>query len=69
MSQEARLHTIEEINFLKYDKLVDILRRVVANPNNIKEVAERIALDWNPVVRIESDGKITIVVGHKSNGN
>jgi hypothetical protein len=48
---------------MKRDKLADILRRVVANPGNVPEVAEQIAQDWFPKFKIDKDGRAEIVVG------
>lgn len=48
---------------IKRAKLLDILRRVIANPGNAEEVAREIALDWSPMIRIDSRGRMEVVVG------
>lgn len=48
---------------LKRAKLLDIIGRVIANPENAREVVEEIALDWFPVVSVDPKGKVTIIVG------
>jgi hypothetical protein len=52
-----------EAETLKRTKLQDILSCVIANPQNVKEVAEEIALDWFPMVSVNSKGKMEIIVG------
>ena len=47
----------------KRDKLLDILRRLLANPGNAREVADEIALDWFPLVRVNADGSSEFVLG------
>lgn len=51
---------------LKRDKLVDLLRRVVANPGHLEEVAEAIAADWMPIQRIDEHGKAEVLIGGES---
>jgi hypothetical protein len=48
---------------LKRDKLVDLFRRVVANPGRLEEVAEAIAADWMPILRIDEHGKAEVLIG------
>ena len=48
---------------LKREKLLDIIRRVVANPGNAKEVADEIALDWFPKIQVDPKGVIRVVLG------
>lgn len=45
---------------IKEDRLLDIIRRVIANSENAKEVAHEIAKDWFPVWRVDPDGKFNI---------
>lgn len=47
----------------KRAKLLDMIRRVIANPQNAKRVADAIALDWHPTICVGSDGNFTILVG------
>lgn len=55
--------TIDDIDQMKREKLLDILRRVIANPGNVNEVVTEIALDWFPRAQIATDGSVSIVVG------
>jgi hypothetical protein len=52
----------EDLNLLKTNKLIDLLRRAIANPGNLKEVAEQVALDWFPKFVVDSKGKVSIRV-------
>lgn len=54
---------IVDINNLKRAKLLDVIRRAIANPQNIQEVVDEIALDWFPSVRADSKGFLEIVIG------
>lgn len=54
---------IVRIEKLKRDKLLDILRRCIANPGNVTEVSNEIAKDWFPLMRVSADGSCEIVVG------
>lgn len=54
---------IADVDGLKRAKLRDIISRVMANPQNAAEVAEEIALDWFPMVRVDPKGNAEIVVG------
>lgn len=38
--------------------LLDILRRVIANPGNAPAVAKKLARDWNPMILVDRHGKI-----------
>jgi len=49
------------IDQLKRDRLLDILRRVIANPGNVPQVAETIARDWFPMLRVGPNGKFEFV--------
>lgn len=48
---------------IKREKLQDIMRRIIANPSNIDEVVDQVAMDWFPMVRVDPKGRIEIVVG------
>jgi hypothetical protein len=37
--------------------ILDAIRRVIANPNNADRVAAAIAKDWQPLIKIDSQGK------------
>lgn len=50
------------IDQVKIDKLHDIIRCVVANPHNAREVAEEIAKDWYPMMQVNPDGSFDFVV-------
>jgi hypothetical protein len=47
----------------KRDKILDILRRVIANPFTAPEVASELSLDWNPMIVVDSKGNIDFRVG------
>lgn len=62
----TRLHPavgIEKLKKVKRDKLVDLLRRVVANPSHLEEVADAVAAGWMPVLRIDGHGKAEVLIG------
>lgn len=48
---------------MKREKLRDILRRVVANPDNLAEAAREIAEDWSPKFHVNPKGKWEIIIG------
>lgn len=52
-----------ELHAMKVANLADIIRRVVANPANVDEVAEEIATDWFPVCKISGSGEVSFVLG------
>lgn len=66
---EARRITVECGKFvvdaqkIKQRKLLDLMRRVIANPENAKEVANEIAIDWTPMIQVNSNGSMEIIVG------
>ncbi len=47
----------------KKTKLLDIIRRAIANPGNLNEVVAEIALDWNPTLQIDTKGNRSFVLG------
>jgi hypothetical protein len=51
---------IEEFEKMKRDRLLDIIRRVLANPGEAKRVAEVLARDWTPMWTVDGKGKISI---------
>lgn len=53
-----------DLEQLKRDKLADIVRRVIANPQNLTETVTEISLDWFPMMRAVADGKFEIIIGH-----
>jgi hypothetical protein len=46
-----------DIDQLKLERLLDILRHVIANPENAPKVAEALARDWFPRLRVGPNGK------------
>lgn len=54
---------LDEANKLKHEKLLDIIRRVIANPQHAKDAVDEIAIDWFPVFRVDQKGNFTIIVG------
>ncbi len=48
---------------IKRDYLLDIIRRVIANPDNAREVADKLAEDWFPPMfsLIDSKGRRDIL--------
>lgn len=53
---------IEEFQLLKEERLLDIIHRVIANPQNAKKVAEALAKDWFPICTVTPQGKMEIRV-------
>jgi hypothetical protein len=47
----------------KSAKIRDIIRRCVANPENIPDAAYEIALDWHPTIVVKLDGSYDFVIG------
>lgn len=56
--------SLDEANKIKRAKLQDILKRVVANPMTIAEVADQIADDWYPMFNVDEKGNMSIVIGN-----
>lgn len=54
-----------QIEDMKIAKLEDILRRLIANPQNVKEVAIQLSKDWAPLFKINSDGSYSILIDGK----
>jgi hypothetical protein len=57
---------MEATEKLKREALIDLLRRVVANmdkPRNLEQVAEAIARDWSPPMRVDEHGRLAVDVG------
>lgn len=63
LGAQKGIDLIPEINRQKQEKMLDIIRRVIANPENAKEVAEQLAMDWFPLCEIDEKG-ISFVIGH-----
>jgi hypothetical protein len=53
----------DDVDLMKRRKLLDIIRRVIANPHNAAEAADEIAKDWFPMIHVQRDGAIEIVIG------
>jgi hypothetical protein len=47
----------------KREKLLDILRRVIANPGNAAEVADEISRDWFPTWECDPKGNWSVRLG------
>jgi hypothetical protein len=61
---ETRVETpSDKLDRAKRDKLLDIIRRVIANPENAKEAADEIAQDWFPMIKVDARGAIHFRVG------
>jgi hypothetical protein len=54
----------DKIEQAKREKLIDLLRRATANGSH-HEVAEGILLDWNPLIDVDHQGNITVLIGGK----
>lgn len=52
-----------KIEELKRAKLLDILRRVIANPQNAETVADEIVQDWFPMIEVAGDGSFKLIMG------
>lgn len=52
-----------DIDREKREKLADIIRRATANPSNVAEVADEIARDWYPMIKIDPQGRRSFVIG------
>ena len=63
VKDDGRLRMVADMQQWKRNKLLDILRRVIANPENLKEVADEIALDWFPMAQVAKDGSVSFVLG------
>lgn len=51
---------------IKREKLLDIIRRVIANPENAKEVAEEVSRDWLPLIHVDEHNEISFIIGGRS---
>lgn len=51
----------EYFHGLRYEKLLDLIRRACAN-GTAKEVAAAVAVDWIPTIEIDGNGKATVLV-------
>lgn len=51
---------------IKRDKLLDLFRRVIANPENLAKVVDAVALNWCPPFKIDRKGNTAVVLdnGH-----
>ena len=58
---------IENVDRLKYLKILDLMRRATANGTH-PEVAEAISKDWHPLVTIQPDGQIEFVIQRREEG-
>ena len=47
---------------LKRDTLLDLIRRVIANPGNAVRVADAIARDWSPTIHVDGRGNTSLVI-------
>lgn len=55
------------IDKAKRERLLDMLRRATANGSH-QEVAAAIVLDWFPLLQIEPNGNIKILIGGRDTG-
>jgi hypothetical protein len=53
---------LNRVETIKQERLLDILRRLIANPENAPQVAAALAVDWCPVVRVDSQGDIEVIL-------
>lgn len=51
-----------EIERIKAERLLGVLRRVVANPQNAEEVAKVLAIDWCPLIKVDEKGHVSFEV-------
>ena len=58
---EIPTKTIEDFERIKYETLLDIIRRVIVNPGNAEQVAHALAKDYFPSFRISAQGKAELV--------
>jgi hypothetical protein len=54
------MHRISDVTEWKRQKMLDIIRRVVANPINAQDVADELAKDWSPPIAIGTDGSMKL---------
>ena len=64
---------MNRIDEIKCDRLKDLVRRVMANPDRFDEVVAAIAVDWFPLFVVSSSGGVRVDVPRaelerKSNG-
>ena len=45
---------------VKAKRLLDIIRRTIANPENAERVAMELAKDWNPTILVSPKGEILV---------
>jgi hypothetical protein len=55
-----------EIGKCKREFVLDMIRRVVANPGNARKVADAIASDWNPTIVVRADGSCDFGVSEEA---
>ena len=53
---------VKKVEYEKSKKLLDLMRQATANHTHV-EVAMVVAKDWHPIIVIDADGKIEIVIG------
>lgn len=54
------LYRIEEAKKVKLERLMELLRGVLAEPSTLNNVANEIAKDWFPMLSVDADGKMTV---------
>lgn len=64
LSGEAQINLAENQK-LKVETLLDLIRRATVNPQNIRRVAETIAIDWYPVLTVTAKGDVEIILPNK----
>lgn len=55
--------SFEQIEKLKQEKLLDIIRQVIANPHKASEAAREIAMDWSPILYVDAKGECSFMYG------
>jgi hypothetical protein len=51
-----------DLEKMKRDKLYDLICRATAN-GTAREVADQVAMDWYPRMRVSPDAKIEFIIG------
>ena len=51
-----------DLDKMKRDKLYDLIRRAVAN-GTASEIADQIAKDWFPMIRVSANAEIEFIIG------
>jgi hypothetical protein len=60
VTTDLPIEFLEKVEKFKKDKLLDIIRRTIANPGNAEHVAEALAKDWHPLFQVGSDKELKL---------